>query len=420
MGPKRKRGKRARKPVRTAQELKKEAFSHELKLSTLNTKRYQSFWREMLTRIKMPDIYKKIDIIWQTLEHVFDLKDYSISLLLDSLQDAEDQRRRANGAHIEIFNRSLEAHEARLADIDNFFHQKIKTALADKIFTFENINYHRNQKETILRKINLFVNQRGENIANIARSTAFSRIDAFVEDGDNEKRTTITLLQRKLENLWNNLRNVYSDYRKNTEMRRKDYEIIKNKDHIDQQIITKQYLRIANLLDEIMKYRNKIKFHGKESGNELEEILRESNFFHNIYRETNERFILGHKKDKHRTMTMCKEYNHSVKHMKALMVKAERILAYIQMCRKYETQDEKILPIINSHPMQLSLTDDNDIIPIQMITKDFEQTINFWRRLGFAQLITAELQTQKDKLLMQANDLRKLVKDYLADQRNST
>lgn len=54
------------------------------------------------------------------------------------------------------------------------------------------------------------------------------------------------------------------------------------------------------------------------------------------------------------------------------------------------------------------------------ITKDFEQTINFWRRLGFAQLITTELQTQKDKLLMQANDLRKLVKDYLTDQTNST
>lgn len=107
--------------------------------------------------------------------HGNSLHSYSISLLLDSLQEAEDQRRRANGTHIEIFNRSLEAHEARLADIYNFFHQKIKTALADKIFTFENINYHRNQKENILRKINLFVNQRGENVANVARSTAFSK-----------------------------------------------------------------------------------------------------------------------------------------------------------------------------------------------------------------------------------------------------
>lgn len=70
-------------------------------------------------------------------------------------------------------------------------------------------------------------------------------------------------------------------------------------------------------------------------------------------------------------MTMCKEYNHSVKHMKALMIKAERILAYMQMCRKYETQDEKILPIMNNHPMQLSLTDDNDIIPIQMVRIQF-------------------------------------------------
>lgn len=83
MGPKRKRTRRARKPLRTVQELKKEAFSNELKLSTLNTKRYQSFWREMLTRIKMPDIYKKIDIIWQTLEHVFDLKDYRYNEIIN-------------------------------------------------------------------------------------------------------------------------------------------------------------------------------------------------------------------------------------------------------------------------------------------------------------------------------------------------
>lgn len=81
MGPKQKRTRRPpHKPVRTVQELKKEAFSNELKLSTLNTKRYQSLWREMLTRIKMPDIYKKINIIWQTSEHVFDLKDYRYTI----------------------------------------------------------------------------------------------------------------------------------------------------------------------------------------------------------------------------------------------------------------------------------------------------------------------------------------------------
>lgn len=76
--------------------------------------------------------------------------------------------------------------------------------------------------------------------------------------------------------------------------------------------------------------------------------------------------LLGCKKDKHKTMTMSKEYNHSVKYIKNLMIKAERILAYMQMCRKYETQDEKVLPMIDDQPMQLP-TIDNNILPLQTV-----------------------------------------------------
>ena len=35
-----------------------------------------------------------------------------------------------------------------------------------------------------------------------------------MEDGENEKRIIITQLQKKLENLWTGLRNIFSDYRK--------------------------------------------------------------------------------------------------------------------------------------------------------------------------------------------------------------
>lgn len=101
---------------------------------------------------------------------------YSIGLLLDSLQEAENQRRTANGAHVEIIDRSLEIHETRLTEADTLFYGNMKTALADKTFQFENINYYRNKKETALRKINLFLNHRGENATNVARSTAISKI----------------------------------------------------------------------------------------------------------------------------------------------------------------------------------------------------------------------------------------------------
>ncbi|XP_043524184.1 dynein regulatory complex subunit 2 [Frieseomelitta varia] len=353
------------------QNVKREKLFHELKFSALNTERNQRFWRETLIRVKMPDVWRKIDVTWQTLEHAIDFKDYSISLLLDSLQEAQNQHRTINGAHVELIDKSLEAHETRLADVNTLFYGNVKTVLADKISQFENINYYRNKKEIALRKINLLVSHRGENASNIARSTAISKINAFMEDGDNEKRIIITQLQKKLENLWTGLRNIFSDYRKNTEDRRKDYEIIKKKDQIDQQMITRQYMRIAILFDRIMKFRSKINSYKKESMIELREITRESNFFHNIYRETNERFIFGCKKDKHKTTTMSKEYNRGVKHMRGLLIKAERILGYMQICRKYETQDEKILPMIDNHPMRLSITDDNDVLPLQTVTTQF-------------------------------------------------
>lgn len=100
----------------------------------------------------------------------------SISLLLDSLQEAQNQHRTINGSHVELIDKSLEAHEARLADANTLFYGNVKTALADKISQFENINYYRNKKEIALRKINLLVSHRGENASNVARSTGISKI----------------------------------------------------------------------------------------------------------------------------------------------------------------------------------------------------------------------------------------------------
>ncbi|XP_076637147.1 uncharacterized protein LOC143349639 [Colletes latitarsis] len=214
MPPKRKRRQRRAKPAVEARDLKKEALAREIKLSAFNTDRYRQLWREVLMRMTMPDIERKIQVAWQTLDHALDLKDYRISLLLDGLQETEDQRRKADGAHAETIDLSFETHETRLKSVDAFFRENIETAFADKIYDFENINYHRNKDEALLVKINLLVNLRNENAFTAAKSNAISKVDAFAEDGKNERRLTAAQLQKQLEDLWDNLRSVFLDYRK--------------------------------------------------------------------------------------------------------------------------------------------------------------------------------------------------------------
>ncbi|XP_076247453.1 dynein regulatory complex subunit 2 [Calliopsis andreniformis] len=485
MPPKRKRktGK-ATKPMTLVPNAKQKTLTREIELSALNTKRYRRLWREMLMRVKMPTIQRKIAITWQTLEHTLDLKDYSISLLMDSLQEAENQRRKANGAHTDAMYRSLKTHEARLQTIDKFFYRNMGRAFVDKTHEFENINYYRSRNEAILRKIALLVNRRSENAASIARSTAISKmifflppppprlfkntfnttlknslkevyppilnkgkVNAFVDDGQNERRLVATLLQKKLEDIWDDLRNIFFDYRKSTEKRRKIYETIRWKDEFDRQAIVRQGAHITYILEEIARFREKIRSYRIAATNELHHILRESNFIHSKGRTGSVIMndSLGREKDEHRAMIMTKEYNSSVKYLNDSLIKAKRILVYMQICRKYETQDEKILPAVADcvtlERQSTVIRDNGDDGPsidlvrnlqtlrshsfflarslFTWIAEDFGCLTNFWHRLGFVRLITAELRIERERLLKQTKILRNSVKRCFTDRTRS-
>lgn len=45
---------------------------------------------------------------------------------------------------------------------------------------------------------------------------------------------------------------------------------------------------------------------------------------------------------------MTVEYNKIIKHLERLVTKGKRLLTLMQICRKYETQEEKIIPFAYS------------------------------------------------------------------------
>lgn len=59
-----------------AQTLKRERLMREIELGALNTKRYRTLWREMMMRIKMPQIVEDVEIAWRNFDRALDIKDY--------------------------------------------------------------------------------------------------------------------------------------------------------------------------------------------------------------------------------------------------------------------------------------------------------------------------------------------------------
>ncbi|XP_025074935.1 dynein regulatory complex subunit 2-like [Pogonomyrmex barbatus] len=249
------------------------------------------------------------------------------------------------------------------------------------------------------------------------------KIDAFVEDNKDMRRTFAAQLDNQLQNSWENLQQVLSDYQNKTKDRRKCYETLKEKDTKDQQVIAQQLLRITSLFEEIQKFRNKIMTYDVTAKKEISEILMEHDFFQNAFWTVKNNLLLELTKDKNQLKTMSIEYNKTIKHLESLVTKGKQLFALMHICRKYDMQNEKEIPFVDCTEEKSSSTLSSHQVSASLDwdmfcqVKDFQDLTNFWRRFNFVQIAIMQLQSEKDKLKLETNHLRKCISSYMMEKK---
>ncbi|XP_071581331.1 dynein regulatory complex subunit 2 isoform X2 [Temnothorax nylanderi] len=370
-----------------AQMLRKERLMREIELSTLNTMRYRTLWWEMMMRIKIPRIAEDVEIAWRNFDRALDIKDYRISFLMDELAEAEEQYQRNTRSHIEIIDRLLKSYRERLEREERNYRRALNEALVQTDAGINQIYYQQNKVEISLQSITHGVQRQLEESLNNVKSITLSKIDAFVEDSKDIRRISAAQLENQLQGSWENLRRILSDYQNKTKNHRKCYEALKDKDKKDQQIITQQLLRTASLFEEIRKFREQTK-------------------------------------DKNQLKILSIEYNKTIKHLKRLVVKGKQLLTLMQICRKYETQDEKVIPFAGHMESENSQTlSSHQIFSLSdwdvscQITENFQDLMNFWRRFGLAQITIMQLQSKRNKLKAESSHLRECISSYMMQRK---
>ncbi|KAL0132061.1 hypothetical protein PUN28_000082 [Cardiocondyla obscurior] len=111
---------------------------------------------------------------------------------------------------------------------------------------------------------------------------AESKIDAFVEDNEDKRKLFITQCENQVQGYCENLQRVLSDYEEKTKNCRKYYEVLKEKDEKDQQMIAQQLLRTTSLFEEIRRLQGKITVYDATAKKEISKILTEHDFFQGI------------------------------------------------------------------------------------------------------------------------------------------
>ncbi|KAG5306338.1 DRC2 protein, partial [Pseudoatta argentina] len=368
----------------------KKNLMREIELGTLNTKRYRTLWREMMTRIKMPQIAEDVKIAWHNFDRALDIKDYRLSYAINWPIDK--------------------------ICLDKFIHLynfiRISLICNSILYTYTHVH-----------------------------SQFRSKIDAFVEDSKDIRRISVTQLENQLQKSWENLRRILSDYQNETKDRRKSYETLKNKDEKDQQVIAQQLLYTTSLFEDIQKFQNKITTYDSMAKKKISKILTEYDFFQkasSIFKNrllsvarkkllynnniTICKIILEQTKDKNQLKILSIKCNKMIKHLEFLVIKGKRLLTLMQICRKYEIQNEKIIPLVNHTESSqmlsyqiIALSDCNVSRQIRNLRQiiDFQDMTNFWRQFSIVQMTTLQLRSKRDKLKAEARYLRERISFYI-------
>ncbi|KYN00890.1 Coiled-coil domain-containing protein 65 [Cyphomyrmex costatus] len=395
----------------------KKYLMHEIELGALNTKHYRTLWRKMMTRIKMPQITEDVKIAWHNFDRAFDIKDYRISFLMDELAEAEEQYQKTTKSYTEIIDRFLKLHREGIQSKERNCRRTLNEILVqtDTYIGIGKIYYQQN--EVLLQSISNDVHKQLEELLDNVKSIALSKIDAFVEDSKDVRRISVTQLENRLQRSWENLQQILLDYQNKIKHHKKSYEILKDKDEKNQEVIAQQLLRTTSLFEDTRKFQGKIRTYDFIAKKKISKILIENDFFEKASWTVKFRLLSEQMKDKNQLKILSIRYNKMIKYLEFLIIKGKQLLTLMQICSKYKTQNEKIIPFVD-HTKSTQMFSSYQIVALSNLNvprqiTNFQDLTNFWRQFGVVQMITIQLRLERNNLKAEVKHLRESISFYI-------
>ncbi|XP_043477496.1 dynein regulatory complex subunit 2-like [Leptopilina heterotoma] len=418
----------------------KERLKREIQLGSQNAIRLQQSWREIMMKIKMPNIKENIQNALHTFNRVLDFKDYSISLLLDAIDNAEEQYQMSERDHIEKIDEFLKIHKIRLESLEFKYETNLENFLNEFKMKMDKINCD-NEEETIyLQTTLLIMNQKFDESLNKVKSTLFGKTETQANDFQDIRKIEEGLKIKSITNSWQELHNVFADYEWKTKERRNAYENLKAKDQFERNIIANQMELTVAAFEEIRKLKKKIANIKLANEEPINDIMQNRNFFQESYWIVKNRFLNEQATDKNLLKVMAIEYNQTIHHLNRLFKKLENILILTQICQKYETENEKLIPtetpIIREEKIitELNWTRCLEVFTkkttfnvlnlkiqiskkILLSLKELKFLEHFWKRVGSVTTVTAELKNRHEILKEESNYLCRCLKHYISKEK---
>ncbi|XP_030366273.1 dynein regulatory complex subunit 2 isoform X1 [Strigops habroptila] len=428
----------------------KDKVAKEGQSSALSLHKLHAQWRVVLREAKAEELRRDVHVLSRTFARVMDCKDSAIESLAADLEEAEEQHARALRSHLFNVDRLLQLQRCRLACLQDGYSAQLQALQAAFEEERRTIVEQHERESCYLQDMALATEQnQAKNDMEITLKFQSSR-DDIKNESLQEKQYTRLQLGGKLEELWKQVRRAVQGYAEATERQRVAFEALKQKDEKSSREVEAQTKKLQKLQDSIAAIKSR-----------LVALLRESEEQNRRMREEKEK-VLGELRELKAEMSQMGAEAHdsllrltlqsgaALKALARVVEKAQRILRLAEMCRRMETEEEKVLPFYPSSLEEEEQEDAQRVLqetpveplawvrsrsgrgagsglgngtwpgwgpptrPLAQAVRDSVGLERFWQRFNKAKLEEQALERQRAALSRRNRRLRDLLRQYLA------
>lgn len=397
----------------------KDKLTKEERATRFNLNKLNNQWRNIMREAKSKELKKDIEILSQTFERVVDRKDAVIKSLAKDLMEAEEQYAMALRSHLQNVDGLIDLQKSRLEK--QFSEYDVELEIIKEEFDTERaimIDQH-NAEMTDVADILFAMEQNFQDRENEAKSEFQSMRDEIKNKNLEEKHALRVQLENKLDELWLLFKQALTAYNTSTEERKVAFEALKVKDERSAKEIEYQMRKLQRISDQISLLKSKMAANAKEceERNKMLKEEREKMLAH--FQELKAQMNKVRDVEREKLTKVTLESNAAIKEIKRQKDKAEQIFKVGEMCRKLETEEEKVLPFYASSLTKEEQEDVDAAVleqpsePIANAMHEYSSLENFWKRYNKVDLDRLALEKEKQTLLGENQQLRTLLKQYL-------
>ncbi|XP_053560929.1 dynein regulatory complex subunit 2 [Bombina bombina] len=394
--------------------LAKEEQSSRINLNKLNVQ-----WRSVLREVKAQELREDIKILSQTFLRVVDCKDSVIKSLAKDTEEAEEQYSHALRSHLQNIDSLLELQRERLNLLEEEYQQELDAVQQEFETERKMILQQKETENTYIQNVTLAMEQNTLESENEAKLDFQNTRDEVKNKNLEEKHALRVVLEGAVENLWKQFQQALKNYTESTEDQKIAFEALKAKDEKTSQEIDMQMKKINKIQESIALLRSKIAAHARESGQQNQQVREEKEVILKQFQKLKSQMNQARTGEHSRLTSLTLQSNAALKELKRLIDKGDHILRLAEMCRKLETEEEKVLPFYTS---SLSAEEKEEVEratmekpseQLALLMNDYTALDLFWKRYNKVLLERWALDREKVVLAEDNKRLRILLKQYL-------